>query len=174
MNQELKILIVGNVGAGKTSLIQRYVGNPFQEHYKATIGVDFQVKGNVTLWDIAGQERFGAMTTVYYRGADGAVVVIDWTNPESVNIAERWIADLKSKLDIPILLVANKCDLQHRISLEDVETIRGVIGCFVTSAKTGEGIDNAMKMLLAKIHRKQGEREEFIQLQKDKEDAFCC
>lgn len=174
---ELKILIVGNVGAGKTSLIQRYIGNDFMDCYKATIGVDFQVKGRLTLWDIAGQERFGSMTSVYYRGADGALVVIDWTNRDSIDIAEKWIKDLKSKLDIPILLIANKCDKPSVVNFEDVDSIKGVIGWKTTSAKTGQGIEEAMNVLVDAIGKtiKLKRQEDLIKIQKlEDSETFCC
>lgn len=168
----MKVLVVGNIGAGKTSLIQRYVGNGFSENYKATVGVDFAVKGNVTLWDIAGQERFGCMTTTYYRGADGAIVVIDWTNRESLESAEKWMQDLNSKISVPILLIANKCDKPSAVNFEDVDTIRGVIGWRTTSAKTGEGIDAAITMLLdaIKTRKKQEKDEAIVKLARKVED----
>ena len=172
----MKVLVVGNVGAGKTSLIQRYVGNGFSEHYKATIGVDFAVKGNVTLWDIAGQERFGNMTTTYYRGADGAIVVIDWTNRDSVDVAEKWIKDLNSKIDVPIVLMANKCDKPSRVNYEDVDTIRGVIGWKRTSAKTGEGIQEGIDMLMKMIDLKKRETETFgikLDIKTDNNNKCC-
>ena len=82
-----KILVIGELGTGKTSFIKRYVHQFFSDHYRATIGVDFALKvlqwdedGTVVrlqLWDIAGQERFSSMTRAYYKGAVGAVVMFD-------------------------------------------------------------------------------------------------
>lgn len=171
----MKILVVGNIGAGKTSLVQRYVGNGFTENYKATVGVDFAIKGDVTLWDIAGQERFGNMTTTYYRGAHGAIVVVDWTNRDSIDAAEKWIKDLNSKIDLPILLMANKCDKPSVLNFEDVDTIRGVIGWKRTSAKTGEGIQEGVEMLIERIKSKKKEEKNTIKLEKEiVREERCC
>jgi small GTP-binding protein len=172
----MKILVVGNIGAGKTAIVQRYAGNGFTENYKATIGVDFAVKNDVTLWDIAGQERFGNMTTTYYRGAEGAIVVVDWTNRDSINAAEKWIYDLNSKIDVPIVLFANKCDKPSVVNYEDVDTIRGVIGWKRTSAKTEEGIHEGVNMLIDMIKVNKKEKETFLTLEKKPvvREERCC
>ena len=125
-----KILVIGEVGTGKTSIIKRYVHNFFSETYRATIGVDFALKilnwdsntvVRVQLWDIAGrlvtsvyfdttnlmclqiigQERFGSMTRVYYREAVGAMVVFDATRLSTYEAAARWKHDLDNKLQLP-------------------------------------------------------------------------
>eukprot|EP00038_Savillea_parva_P014821 m.12180 g.12180 ORF g.12180 m.12180 type:complete len:358 (+) comp2917_c0_seq1:263-1336(+) len=131
-----KVLVVGNAGVGKTSLIKRYCHNVFSEQYQSTIGVDFALKvlkvGSASeegeeevvrlqLWDIAGQEQFGAMTRVYYKGAVGAFVVFDLSdgsdNGESVR---GWKKDIDDKVRmpngdyIPVVLLANKCDLENK------------------------------------------------------------
>lgn len=170
----MKLLVVGNIGAGKTAIVQRFAGNGFTENYKATIGVDFAVRGNVTLWDIAGQERFGNMTTTYYRGAHGAIVVVDWTNRDSIDAAEKWIMDLNSKIDVPIVLFANKCDKPSVVNYEDVDTIRGVIGWKRTSAKTGEGIQEGVDMLMNVIKLKKKQEEAFVKVEKVERVERCC
>ncbi|RUS26243.1 P-loop containing nucleoside triphosphate hydrolase protein [Jimgerdemannia flammicorona] len=151
-----KILVVGDLGTGKTSIIKRYVHNIFSMHYKSTIryrvacglaelcatplphlpllsspvpsqiGVDFALKViqwspttvvRLQLWDIAGQERFGNMTRVYYKEALGALVVYDVTRPQTFEGVHRWKADLDQKValpeawgggNIPVVLLANK------------------------------------------------------------------
>merc|ERR1719162_2816063 len=103
-----KVLVVGDIGTGKTSIIKRYVHGIFSNHYKATIGVDFALKVinldantvvRLQLWDIAGQERFGNMTRVYFKGAVGAIVVHDIntlrTKPDtSFDDSRRWKKEL--------------------------------------------------------------------------------
>lgn len=122
-----KIVVVGDIGTGKTSLIKRLVHDVFSPNYKATIGVDFRIykcdAGHLQLWDIAGQERFGNMTRTYYREARAAVVTYDVNRIGTLDGATKWIQDLKEKLDegfgtarsrIPLLIVATKSDLLRR------------------------------------------------------------
>merc|ERR1719420_1766205 len=101
-----KVLVVGDIGTGKTSIIKRFVHNIFSMHYKSTIGVDFALKvinwdANTVVrlqpWDIAGQERFGNMTRVYYKEAVGAFLVFDVTRADSFSAVEKWKIDLDSK-----------------------------------------------------------------------------
>ena len=122
-----KVLVVGEIATGKTSLIKRYVHNIFSDHYKSTIGVDFALKKikdlrpnsliRLQLWDIAGQERFGNMTRVYYKEAHGAFIVFDVTRDETFDLAQRWKKDIDNKVTlpngdpIPVVLLANKCDM---------------------------------------------------------------
>ncbi|RMZ94960.1 ras-related Rab-32-like, partial [Brachionus plicatilis] len=121
-----KILVIGELGTGKTSLIKRYVHNLYSPNYRATIGVDFALKVinwdqntlvRVQLWDIAGQERFYNMTRVYYKDAVGCFIVFDVTRVSTFEAVIRWKNDLDSKVSlpdgspIPCVLLANKCDL---------------------------------------------------------------
>ncbi|KAL3226268.1 hypothetical protein MRX96_025178 [Rhipicephalus microplus] len=120
-----KVLVIGDFGVGKTSLIRRYTEGVFNPAYKITIGVDFSLKhlvynGNkhitLQLWDIAGHERFGYMTRVYYKYATAAVIVYDLSRPATLHSVLKWKADLAAKVELPngrplpVLLVANKCD----------------------------------------------------------------
>ena len=102
-----KVLVVGEGNTGKTCIIRRYVHNIFQMSTKATIGVDFALKvlnwdrtKNITLqiWDIAGQERYGQMTRVYYQAAVGALIVYDVTRPESFDAVVKWKQDIDHKV----------------------------------------------------------------------------
>jgi len=168
-----KVLVIGELGAGKTSLIKRYVHQFFSEHYRATIGVDFALKviaswDNETtvrlqLWDIAGQERFGNMTRVYYKDAVGAFLVFDVTRSDSFHAVEKWKVDLDSKVllpdgrPIPCVLLGNKSDVDasmHVVKESDVEAFhkdKGFAGCFLTSAKEGTNVEEAANFLVRKI-----------------------
>jgi len=168
-----KVLVVGDIGTGKTSIIKRFVHNIFSEHYKSTIGVDFALKilhwdPNTTvklqLWDIAGQERFGNMTRVYYKEAVGAFVVFDVTRTSTFDAVAKWKNDLDQKVTlppddrpIPVVLLANKCDLPRDPGLKTPQMLdkyceeNGFIGCFETSAKNNSNIEKAAKALVAKI-----------------------
>uniref|UniRef100_A0A0P4WRJ4 Ras-related protein Rab n=1 Tax=Scylla olivacea TaxID=85551 RepID=A0A0P4WRJ4_SCYOL len=126
-----KILVIGELGTGKTSIIKRYVHQFFSQHYRATIGVDFALKVlnwdnntviRLQLWDIAGQERFGNMTRVYYKEAVGAFVVFDVTRSQTFDAVTKWKTDLDTKVTladgspIPTVLLANKVGQQARLN----------------------------------------------------------
>jgi len=164
-----KILIVGDLGCGKTSIIKRYTLDSFQPYYKSTIGVDFAMKAvnlnnNVTvkaqLWDISGQERFGSLTRVYYREANGAVIIFDSTRPDTLKSAQRWKKELDDKAmasngrPVPTILLGNKFDLPKRGMICSPSRMNqfcnelGIQTWFETSAKTGYNVDLAMDTLL--------------------------
>jgi Ras-related protein Rab-11A len=128
MNDEynflFKIVLIGDSGVGKSNLLSRYTKNEFNLDTKSTIGVEFATKtiniGNdiikCQIWDTAGQERFRAITSAYYRGALGAILVYDITKLSSFNNIERWLKELKDHADQKlqnIVLVGNKKDLEH-------------------------------------------------------------
>ncbi|MEE6475053.1 hypothetical protein FKM82_010599 [Ascaphus truei] len=151
-----KVLVIGELGVGKTSIIKRYVHQLFSQHYRATIGVDFALKvinwDNKTLvrlqlWDIAGQERFGNMTRVYYKEAVAAFVVFDVTRGSTFEAIAKWKTDLDSKVflpnggPIPAVLLANKCDQKKENNIQSPSHMdhfckeNGFAGWFETSAK---------------------------------------
>ncbi|GAB6024287.1 rab32, member RAS oncoprotein [Chamberlinius hualienensis] len=167
-----KILVIGELGAGKTSIIKRYVHQFFSQHYRATIGVDFALKVlnwdqntliRLQLWDIAGQERFGNMTRVYYKEAVGAFIVFDVTRTATFEAVQKWKNDLDSKVQlpdgskVPCVLLANKCDqakegiVNSPALLDDYCTEKGFAGWFETSAKENINIEEAARFLVAKI-----------------------
>ena len=166
----LKVLVVGEMGTGKTSLIRQYVQYFFSEFYKTTIGVDFANKEfewdenttiSLQLWDIAGQERYGNMTHVYYQEAVAAFVVFDLTRVQSLDMVVEWKKDIDSKVftsedkPIPCLLLGNKIDLcadgkwaRTKEQMDAFVQEHGFIGYFETSARDGTNIDNAARYLV--------------------------
>jgi small GTP-binding protein len=166
----LKVLVVGEMGTGKTSLIRQYVQGFFSEFYKTTIGVDFANKDfdwddhtsiSLQLWDIAGQERYGNMTHVYYQEAVAAFVVFDVTRVTSLDMVAEWKKDIDQKVftsedkPIPCLLLGNKIDLcqdgrwaRSAEEMQDYIDHHGFIGFFTTSARDGTNIDEAAKTLV--------------------------
>ncbi|MCQ2818701.1 MAG: GTP-binding protein [archaeon] len=118
-----KIVLVGDSGVGKSNLLLRLLNKPFCENSKATVGVEFGVHMlklqdaviRAQIWDTAGQERYRAITSAYYKGAQGAIIVFDITSQSSFESVERWITDLKNNGDekIIILLIGNKNDLEE-------------------------------------------------------------
>ncbi|XP_076876216.1 ras-related protein Rab-38b [Brachyhypopomus gauderio] len=166
-----KILVIGDLGVGKTSIIKRYVHQTYSANYRATIGVDFALKVlnwdsetvRLQLWDIAGQERFGNMTRVYYREAVGAFIVFDVTRPATFEAVTKWKEDLDSKLtlangrSIATVLLANKCDQsRHMLIDSDLKVDQfcrenGFVGWFETSAKENININEAANLLVKHI-----------------------
>jgi len=198
-----KILVIGELGAGKTSIIKRYVHQFFSNNYKATIGVDFALKivelesGGVVrlqLWDIAGQERFGSMTRVYYRDAAAAFVVFDLTRVATLEAAVKWKRDLDEKVStvdgtpVPAILLGNKCDLPREAEMpsdSDISqfcTKHGFIGWRKVSAKDGNGIEEAadeiLKTLVSREEHAGGGRPAVLQLHETLEaeptSSKCC
>ncbi|KAH6925541.1 hypothetical protein HPB50_006889 [Hyalomma asiaticum] len=165
-----KVLVIGDFGVGKTSLIRRYTEGVFNPAYKITIGVDFSIKQliydskkhiTLQLWDIAGHERFGYMTRVYYKYAAAAVIVYDLSRPTTLQSVLKWKADLTAKVEqpngrpLPVLLVANKCDLgtlpHNARFLSDFCQEHGFAGWFPTSAKEDININEAMRCLVEEV-----------------------
>jgi len=167
-----KVLVIGELGTGKTSIIKRYVHQFFSQHYRATIGVDFALKVvhwdqntviRLQLWDIAGQERFGNMTRVYYKEAVGAFIVFDVTRTSTFESVAKWKQDLDAKVQlpdgspIPCVLLANKCDQPKEGivatpgKLDEYCKEKGFAGWFETSAKDNINIDDAAKFLVGTV-----------------------
>jgi len=167
-----KILVIGELGTGKTSIIKRYVHQFFSQHYRATIGVDFALKVlnwdantliRLQLWDIAGQERFGNMTRVYYKEAVGAFIVFDVTRTATFEAVQKWKQDLDNKVQlpngnkVPCILLANKCDQQKEgivnnpALMEEFCKEKGFLAWFETSAKENINLDEAARFLVTKI-----------------------
>ncbi|XP_069788349.1 ras-related protein Rab-32-like isoform X2 [Narcine bancroftii] len=167
-----KVLVIGELGVGKTSIIKRTVHQLFSEKYRATIGVDFALKVlqwdsntliRLQLWDIAGQERFGNMTRVYYKEAVGAFVVFDIARRSTFDAVLKWKSDLDANVKlpngkpIPAMLLANKCDQdwdgleKYPATIDQYCKDNGFVGWFETSAKLNTNIDDAIQYLVRNI-----------------------
>uniref|UniRef100_A0A8C1X0J0 Ras-related protein Rab-25 n=1 Tax=Cyprinus carpio TaxID=7962 RepID=A0A8C1X0J0_CYPCA len=117
------VVLIGDSGVGKSNLLSRFTRNEFNLESKSTIGVEFatrsiRVEGKTVkaqIWDTAGQERYRAITSAYYRGAVGALLVYDIAKHLTYENAERWLKELQDHADsnIVIMLVGNKSDLRH-------------------------------------------------------------
>lgn len=118
-----KIVLIGDSAVGKSNFLSRYTKNEFSPNSKATIGVEFQTKTleidkkeiKAQIWDTAGQERFRAVTSAYYRGAVGALLVYDISRRQTFQNICRWLEELRMHTDAGIvtMLVGNKCDLKE-------------------------------------------------------------
>ncbi len=157
-----KICLLGDAAVGKTSLIKRYVQDKFDDKYIVTLGTKVTMKEvdiripekneivNITLmvWDILGQREFKRLQTSYYRGANGAMVVADFTRKETLASIHGWILSLFNNVGkVPILLLINKSDLLERaaITSDDISDAaeKYNIPHMLTSAKTGENVEKA-------------------------------
>ncbi|CAF3245296.1 unnamed protein product [Rotaria socialis] len=157
--QTFKILIIGDSGVGKSSLMVRFVDDIFTPAYITTIGVDFKmstinVDGHqcrIQIWDTAGQERFRVITSTYYRGADGVIIVYDVTNGESFANLKDWITEMERHCDktVPKILVGNKDDNDNELGkvvlTSDARAYaeQKTLPFFETSAKDNKNISEA-------------------------------
>jgi Ras-related protein Rab-11A len=162
-----KVVLIGDSGVGKSNLLSRFTRNEFCLESKSTIGVEFatrsiQVDGKTVkaqIWDTAGQERYRAITSAYYRGAVGALLVYDITKHVTYENVERWLKELRDHADsnIVIMLVGNKSDLKHLrgVSTEDAQAFSEKEGLsFIeTSALEATNVEKAFQRILTEIYR---------------------
>lgn len=161
-----KVVLVGDSGVGKSNLISRFTRNEFNMDSKSTIGVEFatrsiEVDGKTVkaqIWDMAGQERYRAITSAYYRGAVGALLVYDITRQITFENVERWLKELREHGDqsIVITLVGNKSDLRHlrKVATEKAKGFAEKEGFFFieTSALDSTNVDDAFCQILTEIY----------------------
>ncbi|XVF84419.1 hypothetical protein PTKIN_Ptkin17bG0035500 [Pterospermum kingtungense] len=161
-----KIVIIGDSAVGKSNLLSRYARNEFNPHSKATIGVEFQTQSmeidgkevKAQIWDTAGQERFRAVTSAYYRGAVGALIVYDITRRTTFDSVGRWLDELKthSETTVARMLVGNKCDLEtiRDVSVEEGKSLAEAEGLFFmeTSALDSTNVKKAFEIVIQEIY----------------------
>ena len=163
---KVKLIIVGDSGVGKTNLITRFASDKFEKNSKATIGVEFIYKTlkinkdifKIEIWDTAGEERYKSITSAYYKGAKGAIIVYDITSEKSFNNIETWIQEVKGKSsnNLQILIIGNKSDLykDRKISLEKgIEKAQSLnLHLFETSALDKTNVTEAFYCLFKEIY----------------------
>lgn len=176
---QFKLVLLGESAVGKSSIVQRFVKNSFDEFRESTIGAAFLTQsikltkdeiinnnGDINcddiiikfeIWDTAGQERYRSLASMYYRNAQAAIVVYDITQIESLEKAKYWIKELQKQAnnDIIITLVGNKLDLQNERKISE-ETARKLstelnLQYFEVSAKTGENVEELFKNIALKM-----------------------
>ncbi|XP_050212140.1 ras-related protein RABA5d-like [Mercurialis annua] len=161
-----KVVIIGDSAVGKSNLLSRYARNEFNLHSKATIGVEFQTQSmeidgkevKAQIWDTAGQERFRAVTSAYYRGAVGALIVYDISRRTTFESVGRWLDELKTHSDTTVarMLVGNKCDLGNirDVSVEEGKSLAEAEGLFFmeTSALDSTNVKKAFEIVIREIY----------------------
>lgn len=160
-----KLLLIGDSGVGKSCLLLRFADDTYTESYISTIGVDFKIRTidldgktiKLQIWDTAGQERFRTITSSYYRGAHGIIVVYDTTDLESFNNVKQWLHEIDryASDNVNKLLVGNKSDLTSKraVSFDQAKEFADSLGIeFIeTSAKNATNVEKAFLMMASQI-----------------------
>ncbi|CAJ1348552.1 unnamed protein product [Effrenium voratum] len=163
-----KLLLIGDSGVGKSCLLLRFADDTYTESYISTIGVDFKIRTldqdsktiKLQIWDTAGQERFRTITSSYYRGAHGIIVVYDVTDKESFNNVKHWVQEIdKYAADgVNKLLVGNKCDLSSKkvVSYDEAKELADSFGIqfMETSAKNAHNVEQAFQTMAREIKQR--------------------
>ncbi|XP_020653035.1 ras-related protein Rab-1B [Pogona vitticeps] len=165
-----KLLLIGDSGVGKSCLLLRFADDTYTESYISTIGVDFKIRTieldgktiKLQIWDTAGQERFRTITSSYYRGAHGIIVVYDVTDQESYNNVKQWLQEIEryASENVNKLLVGNKCDLTTK-KVVDYTTAKEFadslgIPFLETSAKNSTNVEQSFMTMAAEIKKRMG------------------
>mmetsp|Transcript_16388 Transcript_16388/g.19376 ORF Transcript_16388/g.19376 Transcript_16388/m.19376 type:complete len:174 (-) Transcript_16388:500-1021(-) len=154
-DMQIKLLMIGDSGVGKTCLLLRYANDSFSPTFITTIGIDFKIKNieldskriKLQIWDTAGQERFRTITTSYFRGAQGILLVYDVTDRGSFNSIRNWVGQIQQHADVHVnkILIGNKCDMdeQRVVSTEEGQNLAKEYGIqfFETSAKNDNNVE---------------------------------
>mmetsp|Transcript_24249 Transcript_24249/g.51526 ORF Transcript_24249/g.51526 Transcript_24249/m.51526 type:complete len:215 (+) Transcript_24249:230-874(+) len=163
-----KYIIIGDTGVGKSCLLLQFTDKRFQPVHDLTIGVEFGARMvnlesdklvKLQIWDTAGQERYRAITSAYYRGAVGALLVYDISKHGTFENVERWLKELRdhAEANIVVMLVGNKSDLRHLRAVETDEAMsfseQHNLAFIETSALDASGVDTAFQRILTEIYR---------------------
>ena len=158
-----KLILIGDSYVGKSNILLKYLKNQFNENSKTTIGVDTKniiinnKRIKIQIWDTAGQERYRSITSAYYKGAKGALIVYDITRKNTFDNIDKWITDLKLNGDknICIIILGNKSDLIDKREINKNDGIKKAemykTAFLETSALNGDNISKAFDELIEQI-----------------------
>lgn len=167
----IKVIVIGDSTVGKTALLLKYVEGVYTST-TMTIGIDFKNKninidGNdikMQLWDTAGQERFKTISVSYFRRAHGIALLYDVSNTQSFEHIPNWLDSVAQNTmrKVPLILIGNKCDLALKVKVEEGKQMAEDNGVpfFLTSAKTGEGVEEAFTALARMVLKDQGHQDD--------------
>lgn len=173
---DIKLILLGDISVGKSSIIGRYIDNSFSDDYQCTlqvemktkiIDIDLDTRVKMNIWDTVGQEKFRNLTKQYYRNCQGAIIVFDLTRKDSFDGVQKWIDDLEDyNANIPILIVGNKSDLikEREVNNDDIEMfVKNKYKYYDVSAKNGSNIslafDKIRREIIEDIKRKEKKEE---------------
>ena len=167
---DLKVIIVGNISTGKTSILNRYINNEFQKYCKTTIAPQFSYKViksqgiifRIQFWDLPGQERNPIVTSLFCKDSNAVIFCCEVNNNQSKEDINKWITSLQNNIDlneIPKIIIENKCDLLGNEDKyeEDIQFLKNFSdehnfnGYFRTSALNGYNIEKAMQFLIDEV-----------------------
>jgi len=176
----LKVIILGDSGVGKTSLMNQYVNKKFNAQYKATIGADFLTKEvtvddrlvTMQIWDTAGQERFQSLGVAFYRGADSCVLVFDVTKPKTFDNLDSWKDEFliqagpRDPDNFPFVVLGNQIDKDGRVVAQKRALAwcqaKGNIPYFETSAKEAINVDQAFQVIARNALKQESEEDIYL------------
>ena len=191
-DDKCQLLIIGDSMVGKTSILSKYSSKTFNENYLATVGLDFFTKDEmidnkmirIKIWDTAGQERYKALTRCFFQKAQGVIIVFDVTNQKTFSDLQYWIESMNSHLYddidlIPVIIIGNKIDLPKRIVTKEIAEKYAKdknFNYYETSAKTGDGIEIAIKELARRVINNGGKRngKDNLRLSRVEKKSKCC
>jgi small GTP-binding protein len=173
-----KVLLVGDGNVGKTSLVRRFCEGQFEESRILTIGVDFQIKVvqlgektiRLSIWDVAGQERFRALRDQFYAGTLAVALVYDVTSPATFFNLTRWREEIRASIpSVPLCVIGNKVDLGPVVPPGEAEgwaKFEGQMPFLQTSALTGENVEKFFQGLAYLAHKHHDVLKELEKLRK--------
>ncbi|KAK9148902.1 hypothetical protein Scep_007659 [Stephania cephalantha] len=191
-NIQAKLVLLGDMGTGKTSLVLRFVKGQFYDYQESTIGAAFftqvlsinEATVKFDIWDTAGQERYHSLAPMYYRGAAAAIVVYDITSTESFERARKWVEELQRQgnPNLVMVLVANKVDLEanRKVETENSELYAHENGLLYieTSAKTAQNVNELFYEVAKCLAKARPSQPPGMKLQNETRErgirAFCC
>ncbi|QCD85288.1 Ras-related protein Rab-5A [Vigna unguiculata] len=189
---QAKLVLLGDMGTGKTSLVLRFVKGQFSEYQESTIGAAFftqvlslnEATVKFDIWDTAGQERYHSLAPMYYRGAAAAIVVYDITSMDSFVRAKKWVREVQRQANssLTMFLVANKADLEgdRKVSNEEGEEYARESGLsfLETSAKTAQNVNELFYEIAKRLVKANPSRQSGIKLHtratESRRRYFCC